>query len=359
MLERTWMRSSNSRCDNLKSKACPEPRRRIENLKWLGLSVIAFVLVVTGAVAQAQQPGRVPRIGYLASGAGANEFSSRADAFRQGLRDLGYVEGKNIAFEYRRAEGKLVQLPDLAAELVGLKVDIIVVGGNSAIRAAKNATTTIPIVMPHSGDPVADGFVASLARPGGNITGLTSSPGYEISGKRLELLKESVPKATRVAVLRDPNNPGTALSLKETETAAQTLKVHVESVEVRGSKDFETAFRAVAAKRADALLVLAGGLFNTHRARIVTLAANSRLPTMYNEQEYVLAGGLMAYATNFTDLYRRAATYVDKILKGAKPADIPVEQPTKFELIINLKAAKQIGLTIPPNVLVRADKVIR
>jgi putative ABC transport system substrate-binding protein len=353
------IRFSNSYFDNRKSKTCPEFYRRIENLKWPGLSVIAFVLVVTGAVAQAQQPGRVPRIGYLASGAGANEFSSRADAFRQGLRDLGYVEGKNIAFEYRRAEGKLVQLPDLAAELVGLKVDIIVVGGNSAIRAAKNATTTIPIVMPHSGDPVADGFVASLARPGGNITGLTSSPGYEISGKRLELLKESVPKATRVAVLRDPNNPGTALSLKETETAAQTLKVHVESVEVRGSKDFETAFRAVAAKRADALLVLAGGLFNTHRARIVTLAANSRLPTMYNEQEYVLAGGLMAYATNFTDLYRRAATYVDKILKGAKPADIPVEQPTKFELIINLKAAKQIGLTIPPNVLVRADKVIR
>jgi putative ABC transport system substrate-binding protein len=329
------------------------------NKRKLGSFVLCAMLFALCLPAEAQQPTKVPRIGYLASGAAANEHSARADAFRQGLRDLGYVEGKNIAFEYRRAEGKLVQLPDLAAELVGLKVDIIVAGGNSAIRAAKNATTTIPIVMPHSGDPVVDGFVASLARPGGNITGLTSSPGYELSGKRLELLKETVPKATRVAVLRDPNNPGTALSFKETETAARTLKVHVESVEVRGSKDFETAFRTVAAKRADALLVLAGGLFNTHRVRIVTLAANSRLPTMYNEQEYVLAGGLMAYATNFTDLYRRAAIYVDKILKGTKPADLPVEQPTKFELIINLKAAKQIGLTIPPNVLVRVDKVIK
>jgi putative ABC transport system substrate-binding protein len=308
--------------------------------------------------AEAQQPTRIPRIGYLSSGSGAADLP-RAEAFRQGLRDLGYVEGKNIAIDYRRAEGKLNRLPDLAADLVAMKVDVIVTGGNSAIRAAKNATTAIPIVMPHTADPVGDGFVVSLARPGGNITGLTSAAGYELSGKRLELLKETIPKADRVAVLRDPANIGTAQSLKATEAAARSLKVHVESLEVRNSKDFEGVFQAAATKHVDALIVLAGGLFNSHQSRIVNLASKSRLPAMYSEREYVLVGGLVSYATNIEDLYRRAATYVDKILKGAMSADLPVEQPTKFELVINLKTAKQIGLTIPPNVLARADRVIK
>ena len=345
-MEQVWIDSSDI---NLKSA--------LRNLKSaILLSAVLFALSVS---AQAQQPGKVPRIGYLASGSSAAEHSPRAEAFRQGLRDLGYVEGKNITICYRAAEGKLDRLPDLTAELVRMKVDVIVTGGNSAIRAVKKATSTIPIVMPHTADPVGDGFVVSLARPSGNITGLTSSPGYELSGKRLELLKETVPRAARVAVLRDPANLGTAQSFKATETAAQSIKVHVESLEVRSSKGFEAAFQAAATKRADALMVLAGGRFNTYRSRIVNLAAKSRLPAMYSEQEYVLAGGIMSYATNIEELYRRAAVYVDKILKGAKPAEIPVEQPTKFELVINLKAAKQIGLTIPPNVLVRADKVIK
>ena len=322
----------------------------------LTLCAMLFALCTS---AQAQQPGKIPRIGYLSPGSGAAEHSPRAQAFRQGLRDLGYVEGKNIAIEHRDAEGKLDRLPDLAAELVRMKVDVIVTGGNSAIRAAKKATSAIPIVMPHTADPVGDGFVVSLARPGGNITGLTSSAGYELFGKRLELLKETIPKTDRVAVLRDPANLGTAQSLKETETAARSLKVDVESLEVRNSKDFEAAFQAAVAKHVDALMVLAGGLFNSHRSRIVNLAAKSRLPVMYSEQEYVLVGGLVSYATNIEDLYRRAAIYVDKILKGAKPADLPIEQPRKFELVINLSAAKQIGLTIPPSVLYRADKVIR
>jgi putative ABC transport system substrate-binding protein len=324
----------------------------------LSILVVAMVVVV-GDLATAQQAKKVPRIGYLSSGSGAARHSLRAEAFRQGLRELGYVEGKNIAFEYRNAERKLDRIPDLAAELVRMKVDVILTGGNSAIRAAKKATSTIPIVVAHTADPVADGFVVSLARPGGNITGFTSSPGYELSGKRLELLKETLPMATRVAVLRDPANLGTAQSLKETEAVAQPLKLHVESLEVRNSRDFEAAFQAATTTRANALMVLAGGLFNTHRPRIVKLAAESRLPTMYSEPEYVVAGGLMSYATNIEDLYRRAATYVDKILKGANPAELPVEQPMKFEFIVNLKAAKQIGLTIPPNVLVRADRVIK
>ena len=324
----------------------------------LGSFALCVMLIALGFRAEAQQPKRIPRIGYLSSGSGAAN-SPRAEAFRQGLRDLGYVEGKNIAIEHRGAEGKLDRLPDLAAELVRMKVDVIVTGGNSAIRAAKRATSEIPIVMPHTADPVGDGFVVSLARPGRNITGLTSSAGYELSGKRLELLKETIPKTDRVAVLRDPGNLGTAQSLKETETAARSLKVDVESLQVGNSKDFEAAFQAAVTKHVDALMVLAGGLFNSHRSRIVNLAAKSRLPAMYSEQEYVLVGGLVSYATNIEDLYRRAANYVDKILKGSNPGDLPVEQPTKLELVINLKTAKQIGLTIPPNVLARADKVIK
>ena len=239
-----------------------------------------------------------------------------------------------------------------------MKVDVIVTGGNSAIRAAKKATSAIPIVMPHTADPVGDGFVVSLARPGGNITGLTSSAGYELFGKRLELLKETIPKTDRVAVLRDPANLGTAQSLKETETAARSLKVDVESLEVRNSKvRSRVPSRSRQARRCS--YGVGWRLFNSHRSRIVNSAAKSRLPAMYSEQEYVLVGGLVSYATNIEDLYRRAAIYVDKILKGAKPADLPIEQPRKFELVINLSAAKQIGLTIPPSVLYRADKVIR
>jgi putative tryptophan/tyrosine transport system substrate-binding protein len=294
----------------------------LRNLKFailLGAMIFAICATV-----HAQQPTKIPRIGYLSSGSSAARHSPRAEAFRQGLLELGYVEGKNIAFEYRNAEGKLDRIPDLAAELVRMKVDVILTGGNSAIRAAKKATSTIPIVMPHTADPVADGFVVSLARPGGNITGFTSSPGYELSGKRLELLKETLPRATRVAVLRDPANLGTAQSLKETEAAAQPLKLHVESLEVRNSKDFEAAFQAATTMRASALMVLAGGLFNTHRPRIVKLAAESRLPTMYSEPEYVVAGGLMSYATNIEDLYRRAATSLTKFLKVPTQRNCPL-----------------------------------
>jgi putative ABC transport system substrate-binding protein len=308
-------------------------------------------------VATAQQPTKVPRIGFLLA-TSPSAISARVEAFRQGLRELGYVEGKNIVIEWRYAEGKLDRLLALAAELVRLKVDIIVTGGASSTRAAKEATTTIPIVMAQDPDPVASGFVASLARPGGNITGLASlSP--ELSGKRLELLKEIVPKLSRVAVLGTSTIPDNALSLKEMELAAGALGVQLQFLDVLSSKDIETAFRAASKGRASALLVLQSPLSSFHRAEIADLAVKSRLPAMYPQSDYMDAGGLMFYGANTTDLYRRAATYVDKILKGRKPADLPVEQPTKFEFIINLKAAKQIGLTIPPNVLARADKVIR
>ena len=339
---------------NLKSKTCTEPSRSIENLKWVGLSLIAFVLLVTAAVATAQKPTRVPRIGHL-SIFGA---SARIEAFRQGLRELGYTEGNNINFEFRSAEGKLERLPDLAAELVRLKVDIIVTAGAPSARAAQGATVTIPIVMMQVGDPVGSGFVASLARPGGNITGL-SALAPELSGKRLELLKEMVPKLSRVAVFGTSAYPGNAQALKEIELAAEAFKVQLQYLDVLGPKDIETAFQAASKGRAESLLVLGGPVLNSHRTQIADLAAKNRLSAIYDRREYVEAGGLMSYATSITALDRRAAVFVDKILKGAKPADIPVEQPTKFELIINLKAAKQIDLTIPPNVLARADKVIR
>jgi ABC-type uncharacterized transport system substrate-binding protein len=327
----------------------------IQNPKWLGLSVIAFVLVVSGAVAQAQQPKKVPRIGFLSTAAHSS-LSSRLEAFRQGLRELGFIEGKNIAIEYRSAEGKPDRLPELAAELVRLKVDCIVTAGETPTRAAKQATSTIPIIMTTVGDPVVLGFAASLARPGGNITGLTTnSP--DLAGKRLELLKETIPKLSRVAVFSDPRSATT--ELKETEAAARSLKVQLIFLEAQNLDDLENAFRSSTKSHADAIVIGTGGFFNTHQKRIVELAAKHRLPGMYIEQEFVLAGGLMTYATSIPELYRRAGTYVDKILKGAKPADLPVEQPRKFELVINLNTAKQIGLTIPPNVLARADRVIR
>jgi len=343
--------------DNRKSKTCPESYRRIQTRKWVRLSVIAFVLVVTGPVAQAQEPKKAPRLGFLGA-TSPSAVAARLDAFRQGLRELGYVGGKNIAIEYRYAEGKLDRLPALAAELVRLKVDVIVLAGPASIRPAKEATNTIPIVMANDADPVGSGAIASLARPGGNITGL-SNLAPEISGKRLELLKEIVSKLARVAVLGTSATSGTAQALREMKLAAGVFKVQLQYLDVPRPKDIETAFREARKARADAVLVLQGGVFNSQRKQIANLAIKSRLPAIYHAPEWVEDGGLMSYGVSVTDLYRRAATYVDKILKGAKPADLPVEQPKKFEFIINLKAAKQIGLTIPPNVLARADRVIK
>ena len=319
--------------------------------------VLSAVLFAVCFPVWAQQPKKVPRVAYLdASSRSLN--SARVEAFRQGLRELGYVEGKNIVIEFRFAEGKLDQVPHNAAEVVRLNVDVILTAGSTDTGAAKKATTTIPIVMAQDGDPVGNGFVASLARPGGNITGLSGlSP--EISGKRLELLKEIIPRLSRVTVLGTSTNPGNAQSLRETELAAGAFRVQVQYQDVRGLSDLEPAFRAASQARADAVLALGGPVLNSDRAQVAELAVKNRLPATYPRPEFVSDGGLMAYGPNITDLFRRAATYVDKILKGTKPADIPVEQPTKFEFIINLKAAKQIGLTIPPNVLARADKVIR
>jgi putative ABC transport system substrate-binding protein len=319
------------------------------------VSLLLSVFLLT--FAQAQQLKDLPVIGIL--GAGSAKNNDRTEAFFQGMRELGYVEGKNIVFEKRYAEGKRDRLPALAAELVRLKVHVIFAGGANATHGAKKATSTIPIVMAQSGDPITAGFVASLARPGGNVTGLSSlSP--ELSGKRLELLKEIVPKLSSVAVFHTSTSVGNARSLEETESAAGALGVKLQRIDVRGSKDFETAFRAASNGQAEAVLVMVwGGILNLHRAEFAKLAARSRLPAMYSQPTYVEAGGLMTYGVSEVDLNRRAATYVDKILKGAKPADLPVEQPTKFEFIINLKTAKQIGLTIPPNVLARADRVIK
>ena len=319
---------------------------------------LSAMLTALCASAEAQQPAKVPQVGYL-TGATPEGQSARIEAFRQGLRELGYVEGKNIVIEYRYAEEKLDRLPALAAELVRLKVDVIVTGGGGNTRAVKNATNAIPIVMAQDADPVANGFVASLARPGGNITGLaTLAP--EISGKQLELLKEIVPNLSRVAVLAAPSTtPGNVQQRREIELAAGAFRVQLQYLDVLGPKDIETAFRAASKGHADAVLVLRGSVLGSQGRQISEFAVKSRLPAIYGTRQSVEAGGLMSYGVNFTDLERRAATYVDKILKGAKPADLPVEQPMKFEFIINLKAAKQIGLTIPPNVLVRADKVFK
>jgi putative ABC transport system substrate-binding protein len=320
--------------------------------------LLVVVLLAVAVIAEAQQPKKVPQIGYLAAGF-ARSASPRVEAFRQGLRDLGYVEGKNVLIEWRFAEGKSERIPALAAELVQLKVDVIVTGGSILTRAAKQATGTIPIVMAQDNDPVGNGFVASLARPGGNITGL-STLASEISGKRLELLKEIVPKLSRVAFLGTSTQPGNPQQLREAELAAQAFGVKLQYVDVLSPKDIETAFREASKTHADAVLMtVAGAVATANRKQIVDLAVKSRLPTMYPQSTWVEAGGLMNYGVNFTDLERRAATYVDKILKGASPADLPVEQPKKFEFVVNLKAAKQINLTIPPNVLARADKVIK
>jgi putative ABC transport system substrate-binding protein len=305
--------------------------------------------------ADAQQRGKVFRIGYLSSTSSERQKSRRA-AFQQGLRELNYVVGKNIIIEYRYADQKYERLPELVGELIRLNVDVVVAAGAPAAHAAKSATKTIPIVT-QSGDPVGTGLVASLARPGGNITGLSDFT-VGVVTKRLELLKEVVPSVSRVAVLWNPTNPTNLVTLKETQTVAPAVGVTLLPLEVKGADDIDRAFTVIRKERPGALIVF-GGVLTTHARRIVELAVKSRLPAIYAAPEDVDAGGLMSYGTNFDDLFRRAAVYVDKILKGAKPAELPVEQPTKFELIINLKAAKQIGLTIPPNVLARADRVIK
>jgi putative tryptophan/tyrosine transport system substrate-binding protein len=322
------------------------------------LSILTAVTLLTVMViAEAQQPAKVPRIGFLTAGSHST-IGTRIEALRQGLRELGYIEDQNIVIEWRFGQGKPDRLPDLVAELVRLKVDIIVSAGSAVTRPAKDATRTIPIIMTQDTDPVGNGFVASLARPGGNITGL-SSYSAELNGKRLELLKETVPKLFRLAVIGESTYPGNTQSLKETEQATGALKVQLQYLDVLDSKDIETAFREANKRHVNGVLVLQSPILNSHRKEATDLAIKSRLPTIYYAPEFLEVGGLMSYAASINDLYRRAATYVDKILKGAKPADLPVEQPKKFEFIINLNAAKEIGLTIPPNVLARADRVIR
>jgi putative tryptophan/tyrosine transport system substrate-binding protein len=316
-----------------------------------------LLLLVAGGFAHAQQQKKVPRIGILTPNPPAVS-PQLLKAFHQGLRELGYIEGRNIVIEYRFGEGKSDRYPDLAAELVQLKVDVIVTASTPAIEVVKNATSTIPIVMAASADPVGSGLIASLDRPGGNITGLNMlSP--ELSGKRLELLKETVPRVSRVAVLWNPTNTSSAASWRESQLAAQGLKMQLQSIEVRGRSDFDNLSDALIKGRFQALNVVRDPIIGAYLTRVVEFAAKSRLPAIYEAEEFVDAGGLMSYGTSHPDLYRRAAYFVDRILKGVKPADLPVEQPLKFELIINLKTAKQIGLTIPPNVLVRADKVIK
>jgi ABC-type uncharacterized transport system substrate-binding protein len=322
------------------------------NKKIVGV-VLATVIVALFRLAEAQKPAKVPRIGVL-----TGPTDPGVEAFRQGLRELGYAEGKNVTIDHRSAEGKLDRLPDLAAELVRLKVDVIVGSGNLAITALKEATQTIPIIMAIAGDPVGAGFIAGLARPGGNITGLTVIA-EQLSGKRLELLKEINPKITRVAVFRSATTPIHAVLWKETQDAATALRIKVFPLDIRGPDDIESGFGTMAREHANAFIVLPEPVSFTNRKQIVDLAAKNRLTAMYPWNEFVDSGGLMAYSPNRDDLWRRSATYVDKILKGRKPADLPVEQPTRFELVINLQAAKQIGLTIPPSVLLRADKVIR
>ena len=322
------------------------------------LSLLVVVVQLAGAVrAEAQQPTKVPRIGFLITGS-QSSYSTRVDAFREGLRELGYIEGKHIAIEYRYAEGNEERLFPLAADLVRLNVEIIVVGGGNATLALKSATKTIPIVMTAVSDPVGSGLVASLARPGGNITG-SSAINPDLSGKRLELLKETISRVTRVAVLSYRDNPAATVMLDETETAARLLGLKVQILEVSGASHLENAFDVAKKGRAEAINVLSSAFFTAQRKEIVELAARDRLPAMYVDGTYPDAGGLMSYGANTLSMYRRAAYYVDKILKGAKPADLPVEQPRKFEFIINLKAAKLIGLTIPSTVLSRADRVIR
>jgi len=318
----------------------------------LGVLLLAFSFP-----ARAQQPEKILRIGYLGNSSPALERDF-VDAFRQGLRDLGYAEGHNILIEYRWAEGRYDRLPEFAAELVRLKVDVLLTAGTPGALAAKQATQTIPIVMAVSGDAVGTGLVQSLARPGGNITGLTRMT-RDLDGKRLELLKEVVPSLSRVAILLNPANPISARGWSEAQSPAKALRLKLEPAEVKAAEEFEAAFATIARQRPGGLFIIADQFLLAHRTQIVDFGARRSLPAISPYSEFVDAGGLMSYAANDPAMFRRAATYVDKILKGRKPADLPVEQPTKFELIINMRTAKQIGLTIPPNVLAQADKVIK
>ena len=317
----------------------------------------SFGLLAVPLAVGAQQTGKVYRIGYLTSSSPTTS-PHLLEAFRQGLRERGWVEGQNIVIDYRYAEGRYDRLPDLVTELLRLKVDVIVVSPAPSAAAAKKATGTIPIVMIAVGLPVEQGLIASLPRPGGNVTGLSYGVDQEIFGKQLALLKEAVPNVRRVAVLWNPAVPILALPIKEVKVAAQSLGLQLQLVEARGPDDFDSAFAAMIKERVGALLVVTDPVFSTNRARLIDLAAKNRLPAAYTNRLPVEAGGLMSYGPNFPDLWRRGAGYVDKILKGAKPADLPVEQPTKFEFVINLKTAKMLGLTIPPSVLARADQVI-
>jgi putative tryptophan/tyrosine transport system substrate-binding protein len=328
--------------------------------KKLILYVLTTFLLATVCLAEAQQTKKVSRIGYLRSGS-ARDAARYGEVLRRGLRELRYLEGQHIMIETRAAERQYERLPELAAELVRLPADVIVAGGTPAIQAAKHATSTIPIVMAVSTDPVAAGLVTSLARPGGNVTGVSLGTGEEFAGKWVELLKEAVPQVSRVAVLRDSNADASVLRpvVRETERAARALGIKLHLLEAGDARELERVFAAMTSAGDKALIVLPSGGFNAQRNRIVDLAAARRLPAIYEHGEFVEVGGLMSYGPNLLALVRRAATFVDKILKGTKPADLPVEQPTKFELVINLKTAQQIGLTIPPNVLARADRVIR
>ncbi len=335
----------------------PSKLRQIMKQKFIGIALCAMLFTLS-LPAQAQQPARIHRIGILSPVSGS-VFSARVEAFRQRLRELGYVEGKNIVIEYRYAEGKSERLPDLVAELVRLKVDIIVTIGPGATLAAKKASGTIPIVFAGASDPVGTGLVSSLAQPGGNITGL-SLMAPDLDGKRLELLKEAFPKVARVAFLWGGSGGSRGnLPLTDMEAAAKALGLKLLSLEVRSLDDFEGAFARAKKERAQALITTTGGLINTQLRRVLDFAAKNRLPAIYHYSEFVEAGGLMSYGPDNTDLWRHAADFVDKILKGAKPADLPVEQPKKFEFVVNLKAAKQIGVTIPPSVVARADRVIK
>jgi putative ABC transport system substrate-binding protein len=317
-------------------------------------AILAVGLLGVPLAAEAQKATKVPRIGVLLTNS-RTSHSRDIEGFRLGLRERGYVEGRNIALEYRYGDGKLDRLPSLAAELVGLDVDLIVTSGTPPTRAAQQATRTTPVVMTLVSNPVAAGFVASLAKPGGNITGLATLSA-ELGGKRIELLKDALPTVSRVAVLVDPEVSG---ALRDTQVAAEALGVKLLSLEVRGpNPDFEGAFRKATSERVGALLVASGPATELHRKRIVDLAAQSRLPAMYGSGEFVNLGGLMCYAPNYPDLFRQAATYADKILKGARPADLPIEQPTKFDLVVNMKTARALGLTIPPSLLLRADQII-
>ena len=326
-------------------------------VRTLSICLLSTVLLIGVSPTEAQQPAKIPRIGFQSDSPFAS-IAGRVEGFRQGLRELGYVEGKDIIIEWRTSEGKFERRPEIAAELVRLKVDVIVSGGPTVTRALREATTTIPIVMGQDTDPVGNGFVVSLAKPGGNITGL-SNLASDLSGKKLEIMKEIVPKLSRMAIIGNSTEPGDALALRETVLAAGAYRIYLSYLDVQDAKAIEPAIGTAAKGGADALMVLGNPIFSPHRQQVVDSVVKHRLPAAYTQPEFVEAGGLMTYGTNYPELFRRAATYVDRILKGAKAGDLPVEQPTKFEFIINLKAAKQIGLTIPPNVLARADRVIK